>query len=228
MKNDIETSLSTAELRDLQCIAGMIIPASTEFGVPGADDPIIFADIVKSLGRDQRDVQAAIGSLSALAGGAVRRPGRVATLRCRRVVSGAWRGGSCSALPRDPAMLLSRRSGGAFVGAGGAATVPEGAHARAGRLVAARPCAVATKAVARCALIRVRVARSVDAAGSGVRNSCSLTTTPVASLRRADQAELRQRCYAVVKADFRNDPAVLELEDGRSGEPHLAAGRCRE
>ena len=70
MQNDIETSLSATELRDLQCIAGMIIPASTEFGVPGADDPIIFADIVKSLGRDQRDVQAAVSSLSALAGGA--------------------------------------------------------------------------------------------------------------------------------------------------------------
>ena len=70
MQNDSETSLSATELRDLQCIAGMIIPASTEFSVPGADDPIIFADIVKSLGRDQRDVQAAISSLSALAGGA--------------------------------------------------------------------------------------------------------------------------------------------------------------
>jgi hypothetical protein len=69
MQNDSKTSLSAAELRDLQCIAGMIIPASIEFGVPGADDPIIFADIVKSLGRDQRDVQAAIGSLSPLAGG---------------------------------------------------------------------------------------------------------------------------------------------------------------
>jgi hypothetical protein len=68
MPNDSD-SLSAAELRDLQCIAGMIIPASTEFGVPGADDPIIFADIVKSLGRDRRDVQAAIASLCALAGG---------------------------------------------------------------------------------------------------------------------------------------------------------------
>lgn len=70
MQTRNETSLSPAELRDLQCIAGMVIPPSTEYGVPGADDPIIFADIVKSLGRDQRDVQAAIGTLSALAGGA--------------------------------------------------------------------------------------------------------------------------------------------------------------
>jgi hypothetical protein len=69
MQNDSE-SLSAAELRDLKCIAGMIIPASSEFGVPGADDPVIFADIVKSLGRDRRDVQAAISSLCALAGGA--------------------------------------------------------------------------------------------------------------------------------------------------------------
>jgi len=70
MQSDSEASLSAAELRDLQCIAGMIIPASTEFGVPGADDPIIFADIMRSLGRDRRDVQAAISSLCALAGGA--------------------------------------------------------------------------------------------------------------------------------------------------------------
>src|ERR1700756_1372531 len=69
MQNDSE-SLSAAELRDLKCIAGMIIPASSEFGVPGADDPVIFADIVKSLGRDRRDVQAALSSLCALARGA--------------------------------------------------------------------------------------------------------------------------------------------------------------
>jgi hypothetical protein len=70
MQNDTESTLSAAELRDLRCIAGMMIPASTEFDVPGADDPIIFADIVKSLGRDLRDVKAAIGTLSALAGSA--------------------------------------------------------------------------------------------------------------------------------------------------------------
>ena len=69
MQNDSEANLSSAETRDLRCIAGMMIPASTEFGVPGADDAIIFADIVKSLGRDLRDVQAALGDIAALAGG---------------------------------------------------------------------------------------------------------------------------------------------------------------
>ena len=71
MQNDMpKPACPPTELRDLRCVAGMIIPASTEYGVPGADDRAIFADIVKSLGRDQRDVQAALSTLSALAGGA--------------------------------------------------------------------------------------------------------------------------------------------------------------
>ena len=53
-----------------------MIPASAEYGVPGADDETIFADIVKSLGRDRDDVRRALGALATLAGGAVRRPGR--------------------------------------------------------------------------------------------------------------------------------------------------------
>jgi|SRR5579872_500154 len=63
-------TLSPAESRDLRCIAGLMIPASTEFGVPGADDAIIFADIVKSLGRDLPDVCRALGTIRELGGGA--------------------------------------------------------------------------------------------------------------------------------------------------------------
>ena len=70
MRNDSETDLSPAECRDLRCIAGMMIPASTEFGVPGADDEIIFADILKSLGRDLGHVREALGGCCELAGGA--------------------------------------------------------------------------------------------------------------------------------------------------------------
>ena len=69
MRNDSEIGLSPAELRDLRCIAGMMIPASAEFDVPGADDAIIFADIVKSLGRDLGGVRKALGTLADLAGG---------------------------------------------------------------------------------------------------------------------------------------------------------------
>jgi len=58
--------LSPAEIRDLRCVAGMMVPASAEYGVPGADDPAIFADILASLDRDFDAVRAA---LAALAGG---------------------------------------------------------------------------------------------------------------------------------------------------------------
>ena len=63
-------TLTPAETRDLRCVAGMMIPPSTEFDVPGADDAIIFADIVKSLGRDLPDVRKALSSLSEIAGAA--------------------------------------------------------------------------------------------------------------------------------------------------------------
>jgi hypothetical protein len=63
-------TLTPAESRDLRCIAGMMIPASTEFDVPGADDATIFADIVKSLGRDLGHVREALGAICEIAGGA--------------------------------------------------------------------------------------------------------------------------------------------------------------
>jgi hypothetical protein len=70
MRSDFETGLTPAENRDLRCVAGVMIPASAEFGVPGADDATIFADIVGSLGRDLGDVRKALGGLAELAGGA--------------------------------------------------------------------------------------------------------------------------------------------------------------
>jgi hypothetical protein len=69
MQNDSESSLSPAQGRDLRRIAGMMIPPDAELGVPGADDAIIFADIVRSLGRDVEHVRAALAMLSSLAGG---------------------------------------------------------------------------------------------------------------------------------------------------------------
>ena len=47
----------------------MIIPASAEFDVPSAGDAVIFADILRSLGRDGDDVVAVLRTLDALAGG---------------------------------------------------------------------------------------------------------------------------------------------------------------
>ena len=45
-----------------------MIPASAEFDVPGADDPVIQADIVATLGRDTGLVREALNQLARLAG----------------------------------------------------------------------------------------------------------------------------------------------------------------
>ena len=65
-----DPTLSPTETRDLHRIAGMMLPASEEYGVPGADDPDIFADILRSLGRDAPAVRAALAELAILGGGA--------------------------------------------------------------------------------------------------------------------------------------------------------------
>jgi hypothetical protein len=70
MRNDTDMTFSPAESRDLRCVAGMMIPASETFGVPGADDPAIFADITASLGRDFDAVRDALAMLSTLSGSA--------------------------------------------------------------------------------------------------------------------------------------------------------------
>jgi hypothetical protein len=69
MGNDTATGLSPAEARDLQRIAGIMIPADDTYRLPGADEPAIFADTVRTLGRDTADVRAALVALSDLAGG---------------------------------------------------------------------------------------------------------------------------------------------------------------
>jgi hypothetical protein len=64
-----ELALTANELRSLRCLAGMMIPASTAHGVPGADDDTIFADIVDNLGRDAASVKQGLQHLDALANG---------------------------------------------------------------------------------------------------------------------------------------------------------------
>jgi hypothetical protein len=60
--------LTSSQRDDLRTIAGLMIPASTEFDVPGADDPAIQADIIATLGRDLPPVRAALDHLARLAG----------------------------------------------------------------------------------------------------------------------------------------------------------------
>jgi hypothetical protein len=66
---DPEAELTRTELRDLRRLAGFMVPASAEYGVPGADDEAIFADIVRSLGRDRGAVRTALNMLHEIAGG---------------------------------------------------------------------------------------------------------------------------------------------------------------
>jgi hypothetical protein len=67
----VDSPLTPAQRDDLRVIAGIIIPASAEFDVPGADDPAIQADIVATLGRDTALVREALDELARLTG---RRP----------------------------------------------------------------------------------------------------------------------------------------------------------
>ena len=63
-----ETTLTPAQRDDLAAIAGMMIPESAEYKVPGADDAAIQADMLNTLGRDTAPVIAALDHLARLAG----------------------------------------------------------------------------------------------------------------------------------------------------------------
>ena len=63
-----ENSLTQAQRNDLRALAAMIIPASAEFDVPGADDPAIQHDSITTLGRDAGAVRKALDLLAQFAG----------------------------------------------------------------------------------------------------------------------------------------------------------------
>jgi len=69
MQSESETGLSPVQSRDFRRLAGIMIPASEAFAIPGADDAAIFDDILHSLGRDRDDVRAALTRLADLSGG---------------------------------------------------------------------------------------------------------------------------------------------------------------
>lgn len=63
-----DNPLTRHQRDDLRTIAAMIVPASDEYKVPGADDPVIQADMLATLGRDTKLVTAALDHLARLAG----------------------------------------------------------------------------------------------------------------------------------------------------------------
>jgi hypothetical protein len=60
--------LTQTQRDDLKTVAAMIIPASDGYRVPGADDDMIQADILATLGRDTAMVRAGLDQLARLAG----------------------------------------------------------------------------------------------------------------------------------------------------------------
>ena len=64
----VSIELTRAQRNDLRTVAAMIIPASDEYKVPGADDPAIQADMLATLGRDAALVAQALDHLARLAG----------------------------------------------------------------------------------------------------------------------------------------------------------------
>ena len=82
-----EQILTADEIADFRSLAGCIVPASTKYDVPGADDEAIFGDILSSIGRDADHVRSALAILRGLAQGpfatldAARRTQIAATLR---------------------------------------------------------------------------------------------------------------------------------------------------
>jgi hypothetical protein len=60
--------LTSTQRDNLRTVAAMIVPASDEYRVPGADDPAIQADMLATLGRDTALVRQALDHLARLAG----------------------------------------------------------------------------------------------------------------------------------------------------------------
>lgn len=69
MPETSEPKLTAAEEADFRRLAGIMLPASAEYRVPGADEPAIFADICRSLGRDFAAVRRALAELRERSGG---------------------------------------------------------------------------------------------------------------------------------------------------------------
>jgi hypothetical protein len=70
MGNAAAPGLTEDEVSDLREIAGTMIPEDSVLGMPGADDPAILADIVRSLSRDLPQVREALVAIANKSGGA--------------------------------------------------------------------------------------------------------------------------------------------------------------
>jgi hypothetical protein len=56
-----DSPLDVNEREILRLLAGMIVPASQKYNIPGADDPLIFADILDSARAIDEQIRESIG-----------------------------------------------------------------------------------------------------------------------------------------------------------------------
>ena len=132
------SELTPAELRDLRRLAGIMVPASTDYRMPGADDEAIFADIVRSLGRDRNDVRKALAMLREMAGGDFAALDEAKAEATAMALLGR-QGPEITALGRAVLQCYYRDDRViAVAGPRATAAFPEGPCPGAGRLVAAR------------------------------------------------------------------------------------------
>lgn len=68
-ENEFAVELSDPERETLLLIVRRMIPSNPEFDVPGADDPDIFADILRSVDRDRTALRKALRIADEIAGG---------------------------------------------------------------------------------------------------------------------------------------------------------------
>lgn len=62
-------ALSTSEQETLRCVVNHMIPPSLSYDVPGAADPDIFADILRSVGRDAPALRKSLAEITRRARG---------------------------------------------------------------------------------------------------------------------------------------------------------------
>jgi len=103
--------ITAEQARDLRALAGAIIPPSRDYGVPGADDELIFNDILRSLERDHDDIRRALAHLAALAGGAFADLGPERRTEGGRHLSRNWRRAACGIGPRGIAFATIATTG---------------------------------------------------------------------------------------------------------------------
>lgn len=66
------SNLSAAQVECIACIAGHMIPASPEFGVPAANDPAILADLISIIDhRDHAAIAGVVADVDEAAGGSL-------------------------------------------------------------------------------------------------------------------------------------------------------------